>query len=263
MYKPILQLQHPCTLPSEMCSDLLWHSGWIFSTVKPRPNWSGFMQHMFCDSQNTVSKSEILYLPIIGLNPSNETCIYSTLLFIQSQAGALNIPTPCITFDQPLWIKAMEITKAKGLNVVCRLGGFHIMMSFLGSIGAMMKGSGLEEALENIYGANAVIHMTSGKAISRAQRGHFLVEAALVNKLMVGVLPHIAKETVNTHEESTELLEERIASDQGLPVDVECIELMHKLLILKPVALTCLLTYFWKKYLKLTMTYRTYLMLLR
>ena len=77
-YKPIVQLQYPYTLPSMLCSNLLWHSGWVFSHAKPRPNWSGFMQHIFCDSQNSVSKSEILYLPIIDLNPSDETCIFST-----------------------------------------------------------------------------------------------------------------------------------------------------------------------------------------
>ena len=27
------------------------------------------------------------------------------------------------------------------MNIVCRLGGFHTMMSFMGSIGSMMKGS--------------------------------------------------------------------------------------------------------------------------
>jgi hypothetical protein len=59
----------------------------------------------------------------------------------------------------------------------------------LGSIGSMMKGSGLEEALEPVYGPNAVAHVISGKAVSRALRGHFLVEAALVNKLMLAVLP--------------------------------------------------------------------------
>ena len=64
------------------------------------------------------------------------------------------------------------------------------MMNFIGSIGSVMKGSGLEEALETVYGANAVSHMISGKAVSRALRGHFLVEAALVNKLMSAVLPH-------------------------------------------------------------------------
>ena len=43
IYKPILQLETPHTLPSELSSDLLWHSGWIFSKAKLRPNWSGFM----------------------------------------------------------------------------------------------------------------------------------------------------------------------------------------------------------------------------
>ena len=62
------------------------------------------------------------------------------------------------------------------------------MMSFMGSIGSMMKGSGLEEALERAYGPNAVTHKKSGKAVSRALRGHFLVEAALVNKLVMAVL---------------------------------------------------------------------------
>jgi len=33
------------------------------------------------------------------------------------------------------------------------------MMNFLGSIGSMMRGSELEEALEQVYGANAVTHM--------------------------------------------------------------------------------------------------------
>ena len=47
---------------------------------------------------------------------------------------------------------------AKSMNIVCRLGGFHTMMSFMGSIGTMMKGSGLEEALGTVYGPNAVTH---------------------------------------------------------------------------------------------------------
>ena len=81
--------------------------------------------------------------------------------------------TPCITFDQPLWLKATEIIQAKSLQIVCRLGGFHTMMSFLGSLGTMMRGSGLSECSEMIYGANAVKHILTGKAIVRALRGHF------------------------------------------------------------------------------------------
>ena len=42
-----------------------------------------------------------------------------------------------------------------------------------------MAGSGLQELLELVYAKNGVIHMLSEKAVSRATRGHFLVDGAL------------------------------------------------------------------------------------
>ena len=82
-------------------------------------------------------QSAVSLLPIMDLNPSDMTCIYSTLMFVESQAEVLGINTPVITFDQPLWIKASEIIKAKSLNMVWMLGGFHHLMSFLDSIGML------------------------------------------------------------------------------------------------------------------------------
>ena len=52
-------------------------------------------------------------------------------------------------------------------------------MSYLGSLGSVMGGSGLTKALQCCFGPNAVLHMLAGKAVSRAVRGHFLVEAVL------------------------------------------------------------------------------------
>lgn len=43
-----------------------------------------------------------------------------------------------------------------------RLGGFHMLMSYLGSIGTVMSGSGFSDALDICYGPNAVVHMISG-----------------------------------------------------------------------------------------------------
>ena len=90
-----------------------------------------------------------------------------------------------------MWFKAVEIITAKSINIVCRLDGLHLMTSFLGSIGSMMKGSGLEEALETVYGHNAVTHMISGKGVSKALHGRFFIKAALLNKLIFHVLPCI------------------------------------------------------------------------
>ena len=57
-------------------------------------------------------------------------------------------------------------------------------MSFLGCIGYLMNGSGLKEVLEKVYAENAVMHMLSGKAVSRAVRGHLLLLSALYSLLL-------------------------------------------------------------------------------
>ena len=53
----------------------------------------------------------------------------------------------------------MSIIKEKDLDIVCRLGGFHMLMSFLGGIGKLMVGSGLEEVFEEIYSEDTVKHI--------------------------------------------------------------------------------------------------------
>ena len=65
------------------------------------------------------------------------------------------------------------------LATQCKLGGFHTLMSFLGSIGHLMDGSGLTEILDTIYAENTTPHLLSGKAISRAVRGFVIIESAL------------------------------------------------------------------------------------
>lgn len=63
-------------------------------------------------------------------------------------------------------------------TIILRLGGLHVEMSFLDCIGHIMAGSGIENVLELVYAKNVVPHILSGKAVARAIRGHFLVDAA-------------------------------------------------------------------------------------
>ena len=151
------------------------------------------------------------------------SCIYSTLKFVKSQSRSLGINTPVITFDQPLWIKAIKIIKVKSLHMVCMLGGFHLLMSFMGSIGSLMKSSGLEDAIEQIYAKNTVPHIISGKAISRAIRAHFLVESALVSKLMTPlVAPGVNKVSVEELKADLDLIMTGFDEKQScVPTDLE------------------------------------------
>ena len=122
------------------------------------------------------------------MDPTDMTCIYSTLSFISDQASCYEY-TPIITFDQPLWWKSLKIVSNEPQDsnlksIILRLGGLHVEMSFLGCIGHIMAGSGIEEVLELVYAKNAVPHILSGKAVAHAIRGHLLVDAAL-NAMLV------------------------------------------------------------------------------
>ena len=200
--RPIKVLQHSLVLkpleeikivsPAINFLNLLWHCGWMFATNDvPRPNWSGFMDRSSrCDSlpmsnfAELHGVSKIDYLPIIDLNANDPTCVYSTLKYILAQSEKQKVHTACVTFDQPLYKLARTITEAEKFPIVVRLGGFHMLMSFLGSVGTLMKGSGLEELFETIYPSNTVGHMFSGKAVARALRGHMMAHSAIMTLLL-------------------------------------------------------------------------------
>ena len=101
--------------------------------------------------------------------------------FVIQQAKKLQQSTATITFDQPLWLKAMGMKKEENMDIVIRLGGFHTMMSFLGTIDTMMSGSGIEQLFSEIYAENSVLRIMAGKAVPRTLRRHFLVESALTS----------------------------------------------------------------------------------
>jgi len=117
---------------------------------------------------------------MIDMDPSDLSCVYSTLCYISSHAKKYNI-TLIVTFDQPLWWKALQIRESVSEegelhSIVLCLGDFHTIMSFLGCIGHIMSGCGLQDVL---YASNAVTHILSEKTVERAIRGHFLIDPAL------------------------------------------------------------------------------------
>ena len=103
----------------------------------------------FVHRGNHPGQSSVTFLPMIDMSSSDLTCIFSTLKFVTEHARKHNV-TPIITFDQPLWWKALTIIMSEPLGsdlpeIVLRVGGFHTEMNFLGCIGNLMAGSGLKE----------------------------------------------------------------------------------------------------------------------
>ena len=198
-FQELTCLKSKTTVVQNSRIDYLWDSAVLFRQYE-RLNWSGYMTNI---SRGTYpGKSTIMFLQIIDLSPTDPTCIYTTLEFVIDQEKSLNIRMPVLTFDQALWLKATEIANCKSMNIVLILGGFHLMMSFMGGIGSLMKGSGLLEALSTCYGVNAIEQMMSGKAVSRGLRGHVLAASALQRKLMTPLFPN---SNLQTHSYNNEI----------------------------------------------------------
>lgn len=165
--------------------DLIWLYG-KHSAPQKTANWHGFM-----NSYHTLNKdystSKIIPLPFVNSNPSDYETIVTTLIFERKKATENGQKICFVTFDLPLYKKACEILASVDKcndphnlqNVIARLGGFHLLMSFLGSIGYIMEGSGLLETFSQIYATLSAGKALLGHAFSRAVRGHILTLAAL------------------------------------------------------------------------------------
>ena len=123
-------------------------------------------------------------LPVINLSATNMTALHSLLCFVVEQSKNNKLPTPSITFDQPLYVKVSEIAMSNKMEIFVRLGGFHQLMSFLGSIGSLMEGSRLRRPLETVYVPLTVGNMMTGKAYTRAVRGHMMSASAVLSLLL-------------------------------------------------------------------------------
>ncbi|PIK60572.1 hypothetical protein BSL78_02508 [Apostichopus japonicus] len=84
-----------------------------------------------------------------------------------------------------------------------------------------MADSGLQEFLEVVYAGNAVRHMLTGKAVSRAVRGHMLVDAAL-NTILAAKAYNVTTPTTEVnveHAGMTDNIQVPASMDAGVEVE--------------------------------------------
>lgn len=159
-------------------SDIAWLYGknTHSSTV---PGWNGFME--FRTQGEEYKCSKIVCLPFINAPPSDYSTVYTSILTALDKCKLINQKTCVVTFDQPLFWKARDVVACVPdfSNVAVRLGGFHLLMSFMGAMGTIMAGSGLKQLFCEVFASNSVDKIMSGHAYARAARGHSLAFAAL------------------------------------------------------------------------------------
>ena len=172
------------SLTTAKALDNIWMASYYVSGPGKCPSWSGFNQTVVNQGLYDISRIEIL--PFVNHDPNQHDTIFSALMYVQKLADKHKLGICPVTFDQPLYIKAAEIVQSsENINkVVVRLGGFHLVMSYMGAIGHIMSGCGLQDQWETVHAQNSTKHMLTGHAYARALRAHMFSAASRVSHML-------------------------------------------------------------------------------
>ena len=141
-------------------------------------NWSGYQATVVNMEQGNGNNrvSYIQYMPLINESPTDWTTLHTGLQRFVTDTERQPV---IVTFDYPLYIKAVEIGLSLDLPILVRIGG--MMKSFLGSIGCLMKGNGLEAIISIAYPGEGTVELNlKGSAYYKSLKSHFLIIKALL-----------------------------------------------------------------------------------
>ena len=149
--------------------------------------WSGFNTQLARKQTPSETKPATVYLfgPLIDAPPAHQDTVLTSLLYTKKSLLDLDMQYANLSVDMHLYMVAQQIKwwdPQKFRDVVLRPGAMHIIMSFLGCIGTIMKGSGLDVLIGAAFGGmNGII---TGKAWLRAMRAFRMVLAALLQNVL-------------------------------------------------------------------------------
>uniref|UniRef100_UPI00358FA915 uncharacterized protein n=1 Tax=Myxine glutinosa TaxID=7769 RepID=UPI00358FA915 len=146
MFLPLAELSSSLAHDQPLLTpgDTLWAAGWVIKANDPEfphSNWNGWMKRIHAN--DAKQSTQIEFLPVIEGDPNDLNTIFTTLKECIRRAGVA-----IVTFDLPIWLKAVNIIKQANLPVIPRLDGFHLLKSYLGSMGNIMEDSGLLDVIQ-------------------------------------------------------------------------------------------------------------------
>ena len=119
-FLPIDQLSSSITQgkPSLCPGDVLWAAGWVIKAHDSEfqhANWNGWMKRIH--AKDTKQPTQIDFLPVIQGDPNDHRTIFTTLKeSVWLSKGNIGI----VTFDLPIWLKAVDIIEQENLPIIPR-----------------------------------------------------------------------------------------------------------------------------------------------
>ena len=129
------------------------------------PEYHGYNTKV-CREQGHIlkRKNSNVYLPLIYKAPADPATIMSDMLKARAVTETTGQEYVVFTADQQLYRVAVNVMWENQVlygNIYLRLGGMHLLMSYVGCIGSLMAGSGIVEVLSEAFGG--VLKMLTGK----------------------------------------------------------------------------------------------------
>ena len=131
--------------------------------------WPGYMNHVAREKGFISKSTNYVYGPLIDASPSHPDTILTSMLYLEEFFKShgkkyLNLVADLQIFKVIMQIKWSDTIWWK--NLVVRPGGMHTLMSFLGCVDTLMKGTGLEEILGVAF--KGIPNILNGKSRPKA-----------------------------------------------------------------------------------------------
>ena len=152
------------------------------------PEFNGYNTKI-CREQGHAPKpkTNIVYLPLIDMPPADPSTMFTAMVKAQNISKEVGQEYVVFTCDQQLYRISLQVQWDNPdilNNVYLRLGGMHLLMSYVGSVGTLMAETGLEEVLSAAFGG--VAKMLTGKRFPQNVRALRLTVEELLRPIFLG-----------------------------------------------------------------------------
>ncbi|XP_078661436.1 uncharacterized protein LOC144905583 [Branchiostoma floridae x Branchiostoma belcheri] len=161
--------------------------------------------------QSVKPATKAVYLPLIDMNPAHPDSMLTAMTEAQRLTKECGQGITILTNDQQLYKVAVNVKwvyQERFSDFIPRLGGMHMLMSFIGCVGVLMADSGLEDIMKSCFGG--VAHMLSGKKFPQNFRALRMHSCSMIVQDIADMSDDSGEKEVTSHKEEKP---SRITSD--------------------------------------------------
>ena len=162
-FLPLKVLCHHIIIERRAAEDFLFPKSSVISRITP--DFSGYNTRRTRDTGvNVKSKSKVYYRSMINKTPTDPSTMLTAMSDLKKISKDAGQSFSMLTCDQQLYRVMLDVIWAnppRWVRFIPQIGGMYWLMSFAGSVGKLMKTSGLAKLMMSSF--SGVEKMLAGK----------------------------------------------------------------------------------------------------